>query len=112
MVYGRGFDSRRLHQSLLLPAEATLLGRIAAALRSAFAMPTGVAHLLGGGLTTALAGLASAAGAGAAFVHCVVHRDLLCVVGFDGHWLSDEPIVLTRARRGLKERAAFLEQTR
>src|SRR5688500_13938386 len=62
----------------LLPlAEATLLGRIAAARRSAVASRAGVARGRGGDLATALAGFASAAGAGAAIVHCIVHRKLL-----------------------------------
>jgi hypothetical protein len=33
------------------------------------------------------------------------------LVGFGGHWLSDECIVVAGGRRGLKEPARFLEQT-
>jgi hypothetical protein len=58
---------------LLLPAEAALLGRIAAAGRSAVAMLACVARLGGGDLATALAGFASTRGAGAAIVHFEVH---------------------------------------
>jgi hypothetical protein len=67
------------YSRLLRLADATLLGRIAAAARSALAMVTGVAQLRGGGLATALAGIASAAGAAAVIIFCVFHRKLLLV---------------------------------
>src|SRR5688572_5299048 len=58
---------------LLLPAEATLLRRIAAARRGAGAM-LARARLRGTDLATALAAFASAGGAGAVIFHFVVHR--------------------------------------
>lgn len=63
----------------LRPAAAALLVRIAAAARNTAAMRARIAQLRGGGLATALAGFASAAAAGAAIVHYVVHRKLLVV---------------------------------
>jgi hypothetical protein len=100
--------------SPLSAAEATLLGRIAAARGSAVAsLRACVAQLRSGALATALAGLAGATGAGAEIVHRGVHRKLL------GGWLDStdigcpsERIVFARGRSGLKEDAAFLEQTR
>src|SRR3954463_7266266 len=66
--------------SPLSAAEATLLGRIAAARGSAVAsLRACVAQLCSGALATALARLAGAAGAGAEIVHCGVHRKLLVV---------------------------------
>src|SRR3954462_8377597 len=64
--------------SPLSAAEATLLGRIAAARGSAVAsLRACVAPLCSGALATALARLAGAAGAGAEIVHCGGHRKLL-----------------------------------
>ena len=75
-----------MQSTTLQLAEATLLGRIAAALRTALAILTSIAQLGGGGTATALAGLASAVGAAAAIITYVVHQKLLCLVGwFDGH---------------------------
>src|SRR3954469_18002347 len=66
--------------SPLSAAEATLLGRIAAARGSAVAsLRACVAQLRSGALATALAGFADAAGARAEIVHCGVHRKLLVV---------------------------------
>src|SRR3954465_518422 len=100
--------------SPLSAAEATLLGRIAAARGSAVAgLRACVAQLRSGALATALAGFAGAAGAGAEIVHCGVHRKLL------GGWLDStdigcprECIVFRGGRSGLKGDAALLEQTR
>jgi hypothetical protein len=72
------------------------------------------ARLRGSDLATALAAFASAGEAGAGIVHFVVHRKTPSwLVGWlvDGHWPSDEEIVFAHGRRGLKERAGFLEQT-
>src|SRR3954447_24880917 len=66
--------------SRLSAAEATLLGRIAAARGSAVASLRACnAQLRSGALATALAVFAGAAGAGAEIVHCGVHRKLLVV---------------------------------
>jgi hypothetical protein len=90
-----------------------LLGRIAAALGAAVALRARVARLRGRGLATALARFASAAGAGAAIVHFVIHCNTPLIgrlVGFRGHQLSVECIVSAHSRPGLKKQAEFLEQ--